>query len=360
MLDEPFVVIDEQKMKTNLNRMYSKIMSSSTILAPHLKTHQCSALIPYYTKLGINEFTVSSIEMANYFADAGVKNITVAFPADIRQIDAINDLSHKIDFSIYADNSEVVRFLSAKITGKLKLWLEIDNGYNRSGIDFNAQAELSEIVELIINSNNLELIGLSVHDGLNYSQKDPISISLIHNHSKHNLMIIRDFIKNKYNIDLKISLGDTPAMSHIVDFSNIDVIRPGAFIFYDLQQWALEACTLDNIAAYLVAPVISRYEKDNELLLRAGAILLSKDSVKINENISYGMLAIIDNEYRIKRILSDSYIRQLTQEHAMVKLKRHFSDIKIGDLVGVLPAHTCLMCACARKFYLNGQVLSKM
>ncbi len=360
MLEEPFVVIDEEKMKANLSRMHSKSKASSAVFSPHLKTHQSCELIPYYRELGIEEFTVSSIEMAKYFADAGVQNITVAFPADIRQISTINELTQKTNFSIFIDNLESAQFLSKNITGNLKLWLEINNGYNRSGIDINDKIKLFRIVEFIINSNNLELVGMSAHDGLNYSAKSSLHISVIHNHSKHNLLIMKQFIESKYSIKLLLSLGDTPAMSLMDDFSGIDVIRPGAFIFYDLQQWSLGACTLDDIAAYLAAPVISRYEKEDELLLRAGAIHLSKDNVTIYGNTSYGMLAILDNDYRIQKILTDTHIRQLTQEHAMAKANSQFSDIRIGDLIGVIPAHTCLMCACARRFYCNGKVLSKM
>lgn len=361
-MKRPFLVIDRVKMVDNLKKMNSKASSSDSRFIPHLKTHHSRELLPYYEAIGIDKFTVSSIDMAEYFIESGVGNVTIAFPVDISQTERLNKLAARSELSIFVDSFEPVTILAEKIKAPLGIYIEIDNGYKRSGVDADNVDLIIKIIELINKKNYLRFIGLSIHDGLTYSARNVDEIRKIHQVSLQKLTWLKINIQNRFGLECIISMGDSPSMSVLDDFSGIDEIRPGVFIFNDLQQYFLGVCKLNEIAAYMVATVISKYPEREEILLHAGAIHLSKDFAKdSNGRILYGIPALLNEKFEIEHIYPASYIRQLSQEHGvLVAEKTLFSCINIGDSIAILPAHICLACAAAESYYCGGEILSKM
>jgi D-serine deaminase-like pyridoxal phosphate-dependent protein len=126
-------------------------------------------------------------------------------------------------------------------------------------------------------------------------------------------------------------------------FEGIDEIRPGNFVYYDLMQKQIGSCTHDQIAAIVTCPVIDIYPQRNEILIYGGAVHLSKEYVVNNENNrSYGEIVEI-NENGWGEVVPKTWVRSLSQEHGIMAASNEFiSRIKIGDIIGVIPVHSCL------------------
>jgi D-serine deaminase-like pyridoxal phosphate-dependent protein len=61
---------------------------------------------------GVRAITVSSVQMAEYFAAAGWKDILIAFPLNWREMDAVNALAEKINLAVLVDCMESAQFLA--------------------------------------------------------------------------------------------------------------------------------------------------------------------------------------------------------------------------------------------------------
>ena len=59
---------------------------------------------------------------------------------------------------------------------------------------------------------------------------------------------IQNQLKQLGYSNLEISVGDTPSSRLVTDFGNVDELRPGNFIFYDVQQTIAGVCGIEDIA----------------------------------------------------------------------------------------------------------------
>ena len=133
----PNVIIDLKKVKKNIDTILIKTKKSNTKFRPHFKTHQSKEISELLKMMAIKSITVSSVEMALYFWKLGWQDICIAFPVNILEIDSINTLAKYITLHIIADQYETIEFLEKNITSKVYLWLDIETGYNRTGIKWN-------------------------------------------------------------------------------------------------------------------------------------------------------------------------------------------------------------------------------
>ncbi|MHA1225086.1 MAG: alanine racemase, partial [Candidatus Heimdallarchaeaceae archaeon] len=81
----------------NIERMIQKADRNRVRFRPHFKTHQSIEVGRWFRKFDVKGITVSSVKMAECFATDGWKDITIAFPVNILEIEKINKLSKKID-----------------------------------------------------------------------------------------------------------------------------------------------------------------------------------------------------------------------------------------------------------------------
>ena len=151
------------------------------------------------------------------------------------------------------------------------------------------------------------------------------------------------------NVEAEISVGDTPCCSVVENFSEVDEIRPGNFVFYDVMQLNIGSCAEDDIAVAVACPVVAKHEERNEVVIYGGAVHLSKDS--INEKRIFGKIAL-PQKTGWGSIIPDSYVSSISQEHGIVKANYDlFNKVKIGDILMVLPIHSCLTVNLMREYH---------
>ena len=106
---EPTLLINEQIVRKNLKSMAEKAQRNGLTLRPHCKTHQSHTVARWMRDYDINSITVSSIRMAQYFAEDGWDDITIAFPVNVLEVDRINQLAEKIKLNIIVESAETVK-----------------------------------------------------------------------------------------------------------------------------------------------------------------------------------------------------------------------------------------------------------
>ncbi len=109
-----------------------------------------------------------------------------------------------------------------------------------------------------------------------------------------------------------VSAGSTPTAMHSRDFTGITEMRPGVYVFNDLDQEFIGSCGAGDLALSVLASVIGHYPHRNQVLIDAGALALSKDisAQEFRPQVGYG--TIVDPPAR------DMAVVACSQEHGFV------------------------------------------
>jgi D-serine deaminase-like pyridoxal phosphate-dependent protein len=340
-LIKPTLLIDPSKCKDNIVYMNEKAKMHNLIFRPHFKTHQSKAISRWFAEEGVDKITVSSVDMANYFAEDGWKNILIAFPLNVNEIDEINELAKKITLLLTVENMEGVAHLKQKLTNPVGLYIKIDAGYGRTGIKWNNTEKINSLIKSTENSEYLKVKGVLLHSGHTYKANSIHKILEIHNESIHRLQHIKNQLPEKYK-NIHLSIGDTPGVTLADNFEGIDEIRPGNFVFYDLQQYKAGVCSLESISVCLACPVVSKQEERGEIVIYGGAVHFSKEFLLEADQPVYGYGVKMSDEGWIPHT-SRMLLTRVSQEHGIVSVTPEIlNEYNIGDFIGFLPVHSCL------------------
>jgi D-serine deaminase-like pyridoxal phosphate-dependent protein len=338
----PTLILNKDRVVKNIKRMAEKSHKSGVRFRPHFKTHQSAEIGEWFRDFGVHSTTVSSLDMALYFADHGWNDITVAFPVNIREIDKINYLATRIKLNLLIESIEVVRFLANYVTSPIQLWIKIDTGYNRTGVSWNSFEKIHTIADEIMQSPAMTLCGILTHSGHTYEASSKDAIKEIYSDTIFKMKEVKERLLSTGIDGLEISIGDTPSCSVVENLSGADEIRPGNFVFYDVMQLAIGSCTEEEIAVAVACPVVAKHADRGEIVIHGGAIHLSKDFILENDKRIFGKIAL-PSEAGWGSMIPDCYVSSLSQEHGIVKAGESlFNQTNVGDIVIVVPVHSCL------------------
>lgn len=354
-ITKPTLLIDEQKVRANLRMMLKKAQNSNAMLRPHFKTPQSLDVVRWYREEGITKATVSSVDMARYFAEGGWDDITIAFPYNPREWQAVQDLAQKIQLNVLITSIEALVHLKSHVKAKVGYFIKLDVGTHRTGVYPWDQSTISQLAQM--SSDTIQFRGFLAHAGHSYKKLNPKAAEKIYWKTLKDFEMAKSFAGVS---DTILSYGDTPSCSLLDDFSAVDELRPGNFAFYDVMQYYFGSCNLDQIAVCMACPVVSVHPERKELVLFGGAVHLSKDMVERGGEKTYGLVVeLTESGWKTKPI---GEIVRLSQEHGVVHANSALlSRVRVGDLVGVLPIHSCLT-ADLQGYYvsLGGQRLEKL
>ncbi|MEN4042921.1 MAG: alanine racemase [Anaerolineaceae bacterium] len=347
---KPTLVLDEAVARKNITRMAEKARQQQVRFRPHFKTHQSAEIGEWFRQAGVTAIAVSSLDMAIYFADHGWEDITIAFPFNLRQSAALAELSERVKLGLLIENRAAALHLEHSLPGAVDAWMEIDVGAGRTGLAWTDAAAICGLADELHALQKLRLRGLLTHAGHTYTAPSPAEICRRYAESVAHLQAAHDALRRCGYPPVELSVGDTPGCTLCPDLGAVDEIRPGNFIFYDAQQLALGVCRPEDIAVALACPVVAKFPERLEVAVYGGAIHLSKDDLLLGDRRVYG-LAALPQEDRWGAPLEGAYVRGLSQEHGMIRLAADdFERVQVGELIFVLPAHSCLAVTAMRSY----------
>jgi D-serine deaminase-like pyridoxal phosphate-dependent protein len=351
----PTLLIDEKITRANLKKMADKAQELGKMLVPHWKTAQSRIVGNWAKDCGIREVTASSISLAEYLCGQGWDSIHIAFPFNIREIPRLNRLAAKQGISVQVVNAATAKTLAEGLTEKVEFFVELDAGYGRTGIQATQEAELEAILTQANGSEFLRFKGFYIHPGHTYYGKDT---DKIHLESQEALAKMKAKYLNRYP-NLVTRLGDTPGCAVRSEFGEVDELGPGNFVFFDLMQVQLGSCTKEDIAVCLAVPIVDIRKDRKEILIHGGGVHLAKD-VLINEDGSKNFGEIVMLHESGWSIPSHrSFVKSISQEHGIVQASDELlASVQVGDLLGVLPVHSCMTADCMGSYLsLDGQLV---
>ncbi len=361
IITRPTLLVDEAKCRQHIQQMVEKAHAAGVVFRPHFKTHQSHAIGNWFRALGVTKITTASVSMAEYFANDGWDDITIAFPLNYLAFENINALAKKVTLNLCAVNVEAVQHLAEKLTHSISIYIEIDTGYGRTGIDATDYTAIDAIISVINSASKMTFEGFVSHAGHSYKCRNASAIEEVHATTVNKIKALAVRYKTQFP-ELICSVGDTPTCSVMDSFDGVDEIRPGNFVFYDVTQSEIGACTLDDVAVVVACPIVAIHKNKSELVVHGGAVHLSKDSIILPDGkLIFGRLAkLSDTGWEI--LPASYFVKSISQEHGIITIPEDsIPNFSIGDVIGIVPVHSCLAADCMGGYQtLSGKKLDHM
>jgi D-threonine aldolase len=167
----PGLVVFQELVEQNLREMI-RIAGSAARLRPHCKTHKMRAVVEMQLQAGIVKHKCATFAEAEMLADAGVRDIVLAYNLVGPSITRAEKFLRKypgIQFAVTGDHSGPLRQLSQTMTSaglQIGVLLDIDSGQHRTGVPVGDSA--AELYRLLSELPGIRPAGLHVYDGQNH------------------------------------------------------------------------------------------------------------------------------------------------------------------------------------------------
>jgi D-serine deaminase-like pyridoxal phosphate-dependent protein len=339
-------VLDVERVKRNAERISRRVLASGARLRPHVKTHKCVEVARLQTAGHSARLTVSTLAEARAFAAHGFTDLTYAVPIEPGKFAEAIELSKRsLRLALITDDPAIPARLNeaARRAGvSLEVFLKVDCGYHRCGVDPRAKEAL-EIPRRIAASSNLRFAGILTHAGHAYhcrSKEELLAIA----RRERDLMIEFAAQLRASGIEAPtISIGSTPTIASIDHLDGIDEVRPGNYIFFDAFQATLGSCGFEDCALTVLSAVVHRDRSRRQVIIDAGAVALSKDHgpVEFDPQCGYGRALDLAGKDLGLRVSS------LSQEHGILRVEDEptLDRLEVGARIRVLANHSCLAAA---------------
>lgn len=172
----PSVVVDEQRLKRNVDRMQALAIRNGVALRPHAKTHKTVEVARLQLAAGAVGITVSKPSEAVKFMQAHselpqLKSLLLAYPvvqADklVAVVEAAKQAGVALSLTVDSTNGIDAVEQAATSTGyQVNVLLHIDVGYHRVGLE-EGDPRLLEFAQRVHQSSALNFAGLLSHAGV--------------------------------------------------------------------------------------------------------------------------------------------------------------------------------------------------
>jgi len=298
-------------------------------IRPHTKTHKSQFIARLQLENGCRGLTVAKVGEAKVMAQVA-DDLLLAYPAlDAPRAAAAGELAKTITLRVAVDSEIAARALSdaANAAGStMGMLVDLDVGLHRTGVQ-SPQLAL-ELARAIAKMPNLRLDGLFCYPGQVWEKPDRQGEAL------KKVDALLEETLNLWRRDglsaAIVSGGSTPSALQSNLVRQYTEIRPGTYVFNDMNTVRGGYCEIEDCAARIVATVIST-AVPNQVVLDSGSKTLTSDRLIPQPEAGHGFIV----EY------PEAVIRRLSEEHAQVEFAPGARRPGLGERVTIIPNHIC-------------------
>lgn len=339
----PCLVLDETRMKRNIERLTTRLNWLNVPLRPHLKTSKSFDVARLLMPTAAGPATVSTLKEAEYFAAAGVHDILYAVGIAPNKLPRVLQLRESgVDLCIVLDSLDqakaVVDF--ARQSGeRIPVLIEIDSDGHRAGI--NTDEQLIEIGRTL-HEGGAELRGVMTHAGGSYDARSEQQLTEAAEKERAAAVHYAEVLRAAGLPSPIVSVGSTPTAHFARDLTGVTEVRAGVFVFFDLVMAGIGVCSIDDIAVSVLTSVIGHQRDKGWILVDAGWMAMSRDRGTSSQAVDQGYGLVCDSE---GRPYDDLIMSGANQEHGVLSIRKGSSaalpELAVGSLVRILPNHAC-------------------
>ena len=332
-LDTPEIVIDLDIVKANIDRAAAAARANGVAIRPHTKTHKLPQIAHLQLEAGAVGVQVAKLGEAEVMADAGIGDILVGYPiVGEHKLARLADLAGRVAVSVTVDSDDVAAGISRTARERgltIPVLVELDTGLRRLGLlPGPAAADFAVRVALL---PGIELAGVFTHEGHVYTQsRDDGERERLTQEACRAAVETAEEIRSRGLSAPIVSVGSAGTFRFAVRCPGVTEVRPGTYVFNDRSQIAQGAATADDLAAFVVATVVSRPAPDR-IVVDAGTKVLTSDRMLVADpRASFGWVLGHD----------DWDVVRLSEEHGVLEIPPD-AEARIGDRLVIVPNHVC-------------------
>ena len=165
-LETPALLLHLDVVERNLTVMAARARQLGVQLRPHAKTHKCVELGRRELAHGAVGLTVATLVEAETFARAGLRDLTWAFPLDPTHLPHVRRIVDETGATVRVVVDDLATAQALAGSG-LHVWLKVDCGYHRAGVD-PASSYALEVARELGRERGLVFDGILSHSGHAY------------------------------------------------------------------------------------------------------------------------------------------------------------------------------------------------
>lgn len=316
-LDTPCVLIDLDRVETNIKRLQGYLDAHRIANRPHIKTHKLPQIARMQVDAGAVGITCQKLGEAEVMADTGFDDILITYNIlGESKLHRLTQLAKRIRLCVSADSDVTIHGLSqacASAGTEVGVMIEFESGKQRCGVQ--TPEEAVTLARLITSQPGLRFEGL-----------------LTYPTTEHTVPFVdktRALLKTE-GIEIPcVSGGGTPRMWDAHRWKGVTEHRAGTYVYGDRKTVSIGAMMFDEVAMHVLTTVVSRPTADRGIL-DAGSKVFSSDTLDLD---GFGYIL----EYPEARIYGQS------EEHGHVDFSRCSVKPKVGEKVTVIPNHACVV-----------------
>ncbi|MBT2522157.1 alanine racemase [Arthrobacter sp. ISL-28] len=323
-IDTPAPIVLADVMQENIDRMQAFAAQHGLDVRPHVKTHKCVEIGRRQVKAGAVGITAGNVGEAEVFAAAGFDDIFIAYPIWPAGTKGprIRKLAETTRLRVGADNVAAINALADAMgddAERLEVVIEVDCGARRSG----AAPEDAGALALAARKRGLVPVGVFTYPGHGSAGPDARK-GAAEDQDAALITAVRSLSGAGITAEV-VSAGSTPTVEFATS-SVITEIRPGEYVFNDLNNTRLGACTEDQIALFVAGTVVSDWVS-GQVILDVGTKALGREG---SPEIGYGAIAG-----------TAAVLSKLNEYHGFLPLPDGDFRPGVGTVLPVVPNHVC-------------------
>ena len=333
-VETPTLLLHRDVMERNLKQMADRARRLGVSLRPHIKTHKCLELGRRQVAYGAHGITVSTLFEAEAFVRGGFTDLTWAFPLDPSHVAHVQRIAQAgATVRVILDDLDTAKALAGS---GLHVWLKVDCGYHRAGVDPSSRYGL-EVARELGAERGLVFDGILSHSGHAYHTRNRDEAAQIAEQERQVMVWFAELLRKDGLPVPSVSVGSTPAMAAVKSLTGVTEARPGNYIFYDRTMVLIGSCEPEDVAVTVLATVVSHQPGASHFVVDAGALSLSKDLGPTHMGLEPAFGAVKDHP--------ELTVASLSQEHGMIRAAAPAAiegKFKVGQQIEIIPNHSCL------------------
>ena len=332
-LETPSVLIDLDKMERNIAVMQARCDELGIRFRPHIKTHKIPDIARRQIEAGAVGIACQKVSEAEVFATAGFRDIQIPYNiVGRRKTRRLARLAQQAEVTVTVDSRPVIDGIAeaARETGvTIGMMVELVSLGERTG---TTPAAALELARHIAATDNLRFAGVMIY---------PSDAAI-----RPRLLETLELLKSAGIAVETVSGGGSGASSDAHLLPELTELRVGTSIFWDWTCVAADRARFDNCAMRVLATVVSANEPQR--------VILDSGSKAIHSETMDGLYGYIE-EYPAARL------HKVNEEHGYVDFSACDAQPQVGDMVHIIPVHTCVVTNLHNQLYgLRGDAIEEI
>jgi D-serine deaminase-like pyridoxal phosphate-dependent protein len=330
-LDTPALLIALDVLRRNLSAMSDVARTAGVRLRPHAKTHKSPRIARMQRDAGAAGITVATLGEAEVMAEAGIDDVLIAYPlVGEAKLARLRELMERVRVRTTLDSVAVADGLATvgrDVRRDVEVLVEVDTGLHRVGRPPGDPTVA--LVEEVARVDGVEVVGLLTHAGHAYRVTGREELAAVAEREGQDVVETAERCA-KHGIRLReISVGSTPTARYVAKVPGVTEIRPGTYVFNDVQQMRLGVATEADCAARVLTTVVSRIGE--RFVLDAGTKTFSSDG---GDGPPFPGRGVVAGHPGLR-------LDFMNEEHAVGHIEGDDEELEIGDRLEVIPLHVC-------------------